>query len=217
MLYACHFPDLYTLHQNSRVVADERFNLSQFYTETTQFHLRVDTPEVLYVSVFVVSDEVARVVDLHFPVAHRDVREFLFRQVLALPVSSSHLYACHAQFASHALWQQVSIGVDNIGSQVVQWTSDRYVFILFSRFDVVEGGVDAELCRSVGVDESALTLWCCGHLLATHHEVVYGQVWILLQQHLTELCGVATTGDSVLEYEVVQQGEVLAGVLRYGI
>ena len=106
-------------------------------------------------------------------------------------------------------------GVHHIRCQIIQCPANRNIPIFLSWLNIKEGGIDRELGRTIRVNQSAFTFWCSCHLLTTHNQIVYGQVRIHLQQHLSQLRGIASTGNAVIDNEVMKQHHILACLLRY--
>ena len=217
MLNTTNLLDLYALHVHTFILTDERLYFSQLDAESAQLHLVVDTTHVFQVAIAVVAHQIASMIYLDLFAVNHDVREFLCRQVLAFPIASSHLRTSHTQLTCHTQRQQVPGSIYHVGSQIVERTSngDILVFAIFFQFE--ESSIDRKLSGSVCIDQATAAIWIGRHLLTTHHEVVDRQVWIHLQQQLSQLCGVATACDSVLQNKVVQQFHILAGFLWNGI
>ena len=217
MLHATYLPYHHALHAYPLVLTHKRLYLAQFDAEAAQLHLTVDTAEVFYLSLGIVAHEVTGVVHLHRLAVDVDVAETFGRQFLTVPVASGYLHTAHTEFSGNALRQEMSLCVHNDTQLVVQGSADGDVAVLLARLHIKEGGDDGKLRRAVGIDETALARWCDRHLLTAHHHVFHGQVGVKLQKHLSQLCGKDGTGDAVLNDELVEQGEVLACLLRHGI
>ena len=99
----------------------------------------------------------------------------------------------------------------------MQRSSDGYVLVFPSLLNLEECGVNGKLRWSVCVYQSAVALGCSRHLLSSDHEVVHRQIWVLLQQHLSELRGVASSRDAVVYDELVQQFHVLSRLLWHDV
>ena len=62
MLHAAYLLYLDALHRHTGVRGDERLYLTQLYAEAAKLHLAVNTTEVFYLTVLVVTHKVTRMI-----------------------------------------------------------------------------------------------------------------------------------------------------------
>ncbi len=98
--------------------------------------------------------------------------ECRFGEVLAVPVALRHLRTSHAQFAHHALRQQVTVGVEYQRTEIIKRSTDRYVVVCLSRVYLKICRVHGELRRAVGVEHASGDVGNGGHLLAAQTDIV---------------------------------------------
>ena len=98
MVNASHFAHLGSSLTDAVLLQHLVLYLSQFYAETTQLHLEVDTSQIFNVALFVPTADVTSMVHTDTPsprvvLYKRTVAEGLCGTLWQLPVATSHLYA----------------------------------------------------------------------------------------------------------------------------
>ena len=222
MLVAHHLSHLGSSLSDAFDVERLAFNLTQFDAETTKFHLRVDAPHVLYLSLLVPAAEVAGVVhaDRTSPavVLHEGtVDERLCRPFRQAPIAAANLHACKAQLASHTLRHQVACRVDNEVPVVGHTLADGNVFNAGSRFDAKVGGIVGTLRRAIDIDDFYMVAVDAVHLLATTRREADRQVIECVEQQARHRRRVATTRYLMVEKELSDGMKVFANLCRHDV
>ena len=197
-------------------------DLSEFDTETAQFHLGVDTPHVLYLSILVPAAEVARMVhaDRTSPCIFLDERTIDKRLGGTLgqsPIATTYLNTGKAQLASHALRHEVASSIDNEVPVVGHTLADRYILYATARSDAVIRGIVGTLRRTIDVDNLYMVAIDTVHLLTATRGEADGQVIEGIEQQTGHRRRVATTRTLMVDEELTDSSEVFTNLCRHDV
>ena len=196
------------------------FDFAQFDTETAQFHLCVDTSQILQLSVIIPTAEVAGMIhaDRMSPAVFFDKRAIdkcLRGTFGQSPVAASHLYAGKAQLASHTLGHEMSGGIDDKIPVVGHTLTDGNILHTPAWGNTIIRGVVGALRRTIHIDNLDVIAIDTIHLLAATRRKADGQVVIGVEQQTCHRRRIAATRNLVVDEELADSREVLAYLGRH--